>query len=213
MNSIINKLKLPFGPLVGITLIGLLLLSSLLYYRAIKIQRFLEPALALSEPRIKFNNDITALIEKEFGKNPKGILFRSGSIYVDPALLFRSAHNEEGSNPVMLRKLGRVFLSALGDPDIRSRISLILVSTHLPITPDIKLNKALRFQIQERTTLILNALYTAEPTLEKEHGTYFAVTAIPKIIPINEPNWIEFQMIPTERLHIDVLERLEKYAY
>jgi len=213
MTDILNKFKIPPGPIMGITLIGILLLSSLLYYRAVKIQRFLEPALALSEPRIKFNNDINSLIRKEFGENPKGILFRSGSLYVDPTLLFSSSHKEEGPSKAILQKLGRIFLTALSDPDIRSRISLILVSTHLPITSDPNLNKVLRFQIQESTTFILNALYTAEPSLEKEYSTFFAVTAIPKLIPLNEPNWIEFQMIPTERLHIDVLERLEKYAH
>lgn len=213
MKDIVNRFKIQTGPIVGITLIGILILSSLLYYRAIKIQRFLEPALALSEPRIKFNNDINALIEKEFGENPQGILFRSGTLYVNPSLIFPGKDKKEDQTRIALKKLGSIFLAALNDPDIRSRISLILVSTHLHLTSDIKLNRTLRFQIQEGTTLILNALYTAEPSLEKEYSTFFAVTAIPKLSSRNEPTLIEFQLIPTERLHIDVLERLEKYAY
>jgi hypothetical protein len=210
--NFIKKFMMPTGPILSLTLIGFLLLSALLYYRAIKIQRFLEPALAISEPRIKFNQNINNLLTKEFGTHTEGIKLKTGSILVDLSWLFASAHRTEGSKPLMLKKLSRVFHSALSDPDIRKHISLILVSTSFPLTTDTKLNNTLRFQIQKRIALILNSLYAAEPELEKSYGTYFAVTAMPVYAPVKEPNWIEFRMIPTERLHIEVLERLEKYS-
>ena len=50
----------PPGPLLSLLLIGLVLLSGLLYYRAVRIQRFMEPALALSQPR----NDFSEAIEQ-----------------------------------------------------------------------------------------------------------------------------------------------------
>jgi len=213
MKSYITKLIMPPGPILSMTLIGLLLLSALLYYRAIKIQRFLEPALAVSEPRIKFNKDINNLLVKEFGTTSTGIKFRRGSVLVDQSFLFSTAHQMDGSHPLILKKLGRFFLSVLGDQYLRDRISLVLVSTNLPFTGDPRLNKELRFQVGERTALILNSLYAAEPELEQKFGKYFAVTAIPVDASGGETNSIEFRLIPTERLHIEVLERLEKYSY
>ena len=201
------------GPLLSLTLIGILVLSALLYYRAVKIQRFLEPALAITEPRLKFNQEINDLLIKELGPAASGIKFRSGSIYVPQSLLFAVLHHKEGSGPFMIDKLGRVFLSALGNSDIRSHISLILISINLPFTENPDLNKELRSEGRRMAALILNDLYAAAPVLEKQYGKYFAVTSLPADAPSREPGWIEFRLIPTERLHIEVLQRLEKYSY
>ncbi|MEW6599878.1 MAG: hypothetical protein AB1499_02820 [Nitrospirota bacterium] len=213
MEKNITKFTLPIGPILSMTLIGLLLLSALLYYRAVKIQRFLEPALAVSEPSIKFNQDINNLLMKEFGTAGSGITFRKGSILIDQSFLFSTAHLMDGSDPLILKKLGRFFLSVLSDREIRDRISLILVSTNLPLGKDALMNKELRSAAGERTAKILNSLYAAQPELEQKFGKYFAVTAIPSGPAGKENSPIEFRLIPTERLHIDVLERLEKYSY
>jgi hypothetical protein len=213
MKNYIRKFIMPPGPILSMTLIGLLLLSALLYYRAIKIQRFLEPALAVSEPRIKFNQEINNLLMKEFGTAGKWIKFRRGSVLIDQSFLFATAHQLDGSQPLILKKLGRFFLSVLGDKYLRERISLILVSTNLPFTADTKLNKQLRFQVGQRTAMVLNSVYAVEPELERKFGKYFAVTAIPVNASGGETNSIEFRLIPTERLHVEVLERLEKYSY
>jgi len=212
-DNFIRKFIMPPGPILSITLIGLLLLSALLYYRSVKIQRFLEPALAISEPRMKFNQDIFSLIIKEFGTTAKWISYKSGSIFIDPSLLYSTAHGIEKYNQLVLKKLGHVFFSALSELEIRSRISFILISIKFPLTKDTKLNHKLRFQIQERAALILKMLYTAEPELEKKFGEYFAVTAMPLSTPGEMSTWVEFRMVPTERLHMDVIERLGKYSY
>jgi hypothetical protein len=212
-DNAVGKVMISPGTMLSLTLIGLLVLSALLYYRAVKIQRFLEPALAISEPRIKFNKEINDLLVKEFGTAAGGIKFRSGSIYVHQSLLFAVLHRSEGTEPLMLNKLGRVFMAALSNPDIRSHISLILISINMPITADQNLNKELRSEAQKMTALVLNDLYAAEPLLEKQYGKYFAVTSMNSEAPVKEHGWIEFRMIPTERLHIQVLERLEKYSY
>jgi len=212
-DNVIKKIMISTGPILSLTLIGILVLSALLYYRAVKIQRFLEPALAITEPRIKFNQEINNLLIKEFGTTAKGITFRRGSIFVDQSLLFAFPHHRGVSNPLILNKLSRVFLSALSNPDISSHISLILISINLPLTADSNLNKELRFEGQKMTAYILNTLYAAEPVLEKQYGKYFAVTAISAGPPVQEPKLIEFRMIPSERLHIQVLERLEQYFY
>jgi hypothetical protein len=213
MKNYIRKFIMPPGPILSMTLIGLLLLSALLYYRAIKIQRFLEPALAVSEPRIKFNQEINNLLTKEFGTTGNGIKFKRGSVLIDQSFLFSTAHQMDGSHPLILKKLSRFFLSVLGDQYLNDRISLILVSTNFPLTEDTRLNRELRFQVRERTAMILNSLYSVDPQLEQRFGKYFAVTVIPVDASAGETNSIEFRLIPTERLHIEVLERLEKYSY
>jgi hypothetical protein len=212
----IKKFILPPGPILSLTLIGLLLLSALLYYRAVKIQRFLEPVLAITQPRITFSKNINELLFREFGKEEsKGIKFKAGSILVEQSLLFAGVHNINitGEEPVVLKKLGHVFLAALSDPDIRDNISLIIVSTRLPLRPEIASNKEFRYQIQNRAELILNSMYKVTPELEKKYGTYFAATALPVDPALKDIDWIEFRIIPTEKLHIEVLQRLEKYAH
>jgi hypothetical protein len=204
------------GPFFSLTLVGLLLLSALIYYRAVKIQRFLEPALAVSEPRMKFNQDIKDLLSREFSpKEMKGIRFRAGTIMVDESIIFERTHSkEQPTEPVVLKKLSRVFMAALDNPEIRENISQIQITERFPLSKDMILNRQARFEVQDRAVLILNSLFSAEPRLEKDYTTFFTATAIPAIEPPGKGGIaVEFRIIPTERLHIEVLERLERYAY
>jgi hypothetical protein len=205
-----KKFILPPGPILILTLIGLLLLSALLYYRAVKIQ----PVLAITQPRITFSKNINNLLLREFGnEESKGIKFKSGSILIDQSLLIAGVHNINGEDTVVLQKLGRVFLAALSDPAIRDNISLIIVSTRRPLSPEMRANKEVRYQMQNRAELILNSMYKATPGLESNYGRYFAATVLSVDPAIKETEWIEFRIIPTEKLHIDVLQKLEKYAH
>ena len=204
------------GPLFSLTLVGLLLLSALIYYRAVKIQRFLEPALAISEPRMKFNQDIKDLLSREFSpKEMKGINFRAGTITVDSSLIIERTHSQaQPTGPAVLKKLSRVFMAALADPEIRQNISLIQITARFPLTKDMILNRQARFAVQDNATLILNSIFSAEPRLETSYTRYFAATAIPTLEPPRKDGIVfEFRIIPTERLHIEVLDRLEQYAY
>jgi hypothetical protein len=209
----VRKFILPLGPLLSLTLIGILVLSALLYYRSVKIQRFLEPALAISQPRMKFSQSISSLLSKEFGTGQlKGIRFRTGSIFVEPSLLLNNIHPVRGSEPRILKKLANVFLTALNDPDIRDNISLILVSTKLPLSPGKESNKVIRAKMEGRAGLILTSMFALEPQLEESYGAYFAATALSAGPGTKETDWIEFRIVPSERLHIEVLLRLEKYT-
>src|SRR6266542_73897 len=79
----------PVGPVFSLILIGIVLLSGLLYYRAVKIQRYLEPVLALSQPRNEFSKNINRMFEKEFGAAPiKGLTVNASSLTMDKSLLF-----------------------------------------------------------------------------------------------------------------------------
>jgi hypothetical protein len=209
----VRKFVPPLGPLLSLTLIGILVLSALLYYRSVKIQRFLEPALAISQPRMKFTQTINSLITKEFGTGQReGLRFRTGSILIEPALLLNNIHPSKGAEPLILKKLAGVFLTALNDPETRDNISLILVSARLPISPDKEANKEMRAKMRDRAGLILSSLFALEPQLEKTYGAYFAATALSVGAGVKDKDWIEFRIVPTERLHIEVLLRLGKYA-
>ena len=212
-----TKFSPSLGPLFSLMLVGLLLLSALIYYRAVKIQRFLEPALAISEPRMKFSQDIKDLLSREFSREEmKGITFRAGTITVDESLIFTepSLSRIPPGGSLVLKKLGRVFITALGDPAMRENIGLIQVAARFPLSGDLILNRRARFGVQDRATLILNSLFDAEPRLEASYASSFAATSIPTSHPVGKGGIaIEFRIIPTELLHIEALKRLEQYAY
>jgi len=208
----IGKFILPPGPLLSLTLIGLMLLSSILYYRAVKIQRFMEPALAISQPKIKFTQSINKLLSQEFGtKEIKGVKFRAGSILVDQSRFFAGSRYAKGFDPATINKLSRVFLSALSNEDTREDISLIMVNIRYPFGQDPELNRVMSLQSQQKAWLLLNSLYAAEPQLENKYGTYFVAAAMPVNRGLKENNWIEFRIVSTEHLHIEVLQKLQKY--
>lgn len=199
---------LPPGHLLSLTLIGLLLLSGILYYRAIKIQRFLEPALAISQPRMQFTDNLSRHIEKEFGtKEIKGIRFTKDFILVEPSLLTGMKGQDNTG------KLGRVFLSILKDHNMKDYIDSIIVSTQIPLSPDAKADKKRLFEIKHISEKTLASLYMAEPELGVNFNTYFAATSM-YVAPMSaEANMVKFKIVPSEQLHIDVLMRFEKYVH
>lgn len=200
------------GPILSLTLIGILLLSAVLYYRAVKIQRFLEPALAISTPRVAFAKNIKHLISGEFGiEGATGIRFTTSSIFVDRSLI---ASGVRGTyDTASLKKLGRVFVSVLKDPDMRDYVDFILIISPLPLSADTDLNERRRVDLQHRSELILDSLYRASPDLKDKYGKYFAASVVPVQSREGEAGWVEFRFIPSERLHIEVLKSLQKYVH
>jgi hypothetical protein len=208
-----RKFILMPGQLLGLTLIGLMLVSALVYYKAVKLQRYLEPTLAIAQPRITFAKNLGALIEKEFGaKNVRGVAYTASSIFVDDALLFHNIPNKKIPDREFIQRLSRIFLSLLQDPRMRTQFDLVLVSTSLPVSPHPNMNKRRRTEMQRKAELILYLLYNAEPALEREYGIYFAAAAVPAG-PLKRGNWVEFRIIPSEHLHIEMVKSLEKYFF
>jgi hypothetical protein len=60
---------------------------------------------------------------------------------------------------------------------------------------------------------IQDALYVAEPQLAIRYGSYFVASAQPANPMEGNRELIELRIIPSELLHIRVLEKLEKYAF
>lgn len=211
----VNSLKkfiLPPGPIISLTLIGLMLLSALLYYRAVKVQRFLEPVLSLSQPRIEFSKNIHQMLLTEFGEGKiQGVRFFANSFFVDEMLILSEPHHQEKFGYLVLDKLGKIFLGILEDPEMRFHVDLILVITELPYSRYLEMDKRRRVDQQSKSIFILDSLYKAEPKLAIEYGRYFAATVIPASPVQRERNWIEFRIITSERLHIKMIKRLGKH--
>lgn len=204
----------PAGPILSLALIGLLLLSALLYYRAVKIQRFLEPVLAISQPRNEFAESVNLLFRKEFGaESITGIKVRTSSIVMRKSLLFSEDGALKAPAPIVLKKLARVFLSLLEDDHTRPNISVVLINARFPSDQAWRSNAAERRQAQRMVGLVQDALFQAEPMLGIRYATYFTSSAQPAYQNDGNIELIELRIVPSERLHIEVLQKLMKYAY
>jgi hypothetical protein len=203
----------PPGPVLSLLLIGLVLLSSLLYYRSVKIQRFLEPALALSQPRNEFTKNIKQIIQKEFGAGKiEGLNVKASSIFMETSLLFSPDGRLKASAQTDLQKLARVFLALMKDDHLRSEISLVLIVGHFPTSGAREASAAERMMVARMVAFIQDALFKLEPGLGKGYPTYFAAAVRPMNPREGNIDIVEFRIISSEYLHIEVLEKLEKYS-
>ena len=203
---------LPPGPILVLILIGLMFSSALLYYKAVRAQRYLEPSLSIAQPRIDFIQDISRLLVKEFGtEDIKGIILASNSIFVDGSLIFSDPVHRKAIDSLFIKKLSRVFLSMLQDQDMRFQFNLILVSTRFNVSPSMDMTRKKRTKRQHIAESILDSLYQVEPDLSK-HVATFTATTIP-VQPNQQDNWVEFRIVPSEHLHIELMKSLDKYSF
>ncbi len=202
------------GPVLSFLLIGLVLLSALLYYRAVKIQRFLEPALALSQPRNEFSKSIKLIFQKEFGpETVRGLKVRASSILIEKSFLFSGDGALKASAQADLKKLSRIFFLLMDNEQTRSDISLVLIISRFPSSDTWMRYATDRILAQRMAGFIQDALFFAEPKLGIRYGTYFVAAAQPTNPLEGNRELIELRIIPSELLHIKVLEKLEKYAF
>jgi hypothetical protein len=204
----------PAGPVLSLLLISLVLLSALLYYRAVRIQRFLEPALAISQPRYEFSKTIKMIFQKEFGAEQiKGIKVRASSILIEKSFLFSEDGTLKASAQNDLKKLSRIFLLLMDNEQTRSDISLVLIISRFSSSDTWMRYAAERAQSQRVAGFVQDALFFAESQLGMRYGTYFVAAAQPTNPLEGNRELIEIRIIPSELLHIRVLEKLEKYAF
>jgi hypothetical protein len=204
----------PPGLILSLLLIGLVLLSALLYYRAVKIQRFLEPALALSQPRNEFAKSINQRFEKEFGaKSIKGLRIKASTILMEKSLLFSGDGTLKATAQDDLQKLARVFLALMKDDHTRSDISQVLIIGRFHPYGARGVNAVERMRVHHMVGFIQDALFQLAPELGIRYASYFAGVAQPASLYDGNSDAVEFRIIPSEFLHIEVLEKLEKYSY
>jgi hypothetical protein len=213
LRQFLRNIFLSPGPVLALALIGLMVLCGLLYYKAVRFQRFLEPALALTQPGSEFDEDVRDHLRSEFGPEyVNDIRYAQGTILVSEAALV--GKESEGRGMVVYEKLSSVFVKILEDVDMRGDVRVILVSTMARVSDDPKLvqfNADSRRKTQDRADDILNVLYEVEPELETTYGLFFETTAIPVYSEMIDTSWVNFRLMPSEKLHIEVLQKLEKY--
>jgi hypothetical protein len=210
--SVISVMLSP-APIIAIALIGLMFLSALVYYRAVEIQRYLEPALAISQPRNEVAEAFQKLLVREFGGDSvEGIRFSMGSVYIYESLLFDDDRRIRPSANEILQKLDRVFRYAFTERPTDAYIDMVLVSLRYPLDPGIDRNKRARERAQRRTEQILEAMYRLDPQLQEDYGRYFAAAALPAASTDRKTGLVEFRIVPGEMLHIEMLTRLHKYV-
>lgn len=202
----------PAGPVLIVLLIGLVLLNGLLYYRSVKIQRFLEPALALSQPRNEFSKRILQKFRQEFGDGEiPGIQVKGGTIILHQSLLFAKDNTMQPRGQAVTRKLAMVFLALLKDGRTRSEVGHILIRTHAPSLDAQRRNISQRINMQLMAGFIQESLFRAEPELGA-YAPYFMAGMQSLTSSESHGDVIEFIIVPSEFLHIELLEKLEKYA-
>lgn len=203
----------PPGPILSLLLIGLVLLSAIIYYRAVKIQRFLEPALALSQPRNEFANNINTIFQKEFGqKSIPGLTIKSSSILIEKSLFFTRNGYLKASSENDISRLGRIFLTLMRDDHARSEISVILIIGRFPSLGAMGSSVDERLKVQRMVGFLQDALFQVVPELGIGYARYFVAAAQPINPHEGKGELVELRIVPSEYLHIEVLEKLEKYS-
>lgn len=202
------------GPVLSLALIGLLILSGLLYYRAIRIQRFLEPALAISQPRSEFSAAINQLVLKEFGEQPvSGMKVRTSSIIIKKSVLFTDTGMLTDQGRDILEKLSRVCRSLLQNDATRQYVSIVLINARIPLDKGSPASASERTRITRMVGVVRDQLLGSEPEIRGRYGSFFVAGTQPAASPEGITDVIEVRLIPSELLHIEVLQKLMKYAY
>jgi hypothetical protein len=197
---------------VGAILIGMIILGALVYAKAVKFQRFIEPMLAVLQPRDEFTVRFNSLIREEFGhkeSNPDVQL--QGSV-LGVRKAFLTSESPHGKGVSNLDRLGRIFLKLLEDPWMRANTNFIMVSLEVPFSFNQIENHNLRNATADEAELVLLALLNTNQKLKNIFAPLFTSAAI-SVPPINVPGeWVTFHIMPSEGLHAEVLKRFEKYA-
>jgi hypothetical protein len=201
---------IPPEPVVILVLIGLMLTGALLYYRAVNLQRFLEPALAVLEPRTMLASRLNKLAGEELGHGyGSKILVRSSGLLVHKSLF---APTEYHKVPIIITRLGRLMHRLFEDPWLDANVEIIMVKTSVPINLPPETRTKAHEQMRQQSEAVVSAILGTNKDLAEGHADRFAATSVFSR-QVENADWVTLDIIPSERLHIEVLERLGKYAH
>lgn len=201
---------IPAEPVVILSLIGLMLIGSILYYRASNLQRFLEPALAVLEPRTILSSRLNKLASEELGPEySKSVVVRSSGLMLHKSLFSKPQYHDI---PVFIKKLSDLMRKLFDDPWMASNVEMIMIRSSVPLDMPSELREETRQQMMHRSEALLNAMLDTNAELAGRYSDKFAATVVLNR-KAEEADWIALDIIPSERLHIEVLERLSKYAH
>lgn len=200
----------PLRVILPLALVSLLLLSFAIYSQAVRTQRLSELILAIYQPQNEFSQKTIGPFIKLFNeKKNSSIRFTTNSLCVDESLLLTVAPNSNDTHPTIVRDLGKIFHTILQDPELRSNIELILISTIGPLSHDTSLSSKNYRTLQSKSESVLRSLFMADPELEQKYSSFFASTVKSAKEVERHQCLIEFRFIPNDRLYIEYLHRLQ----
>ena len=201
----------PVEFVVGLTLIGSILVGAVLYSNSIRFQRFIEPMLAVLQPRSEFSLRLKQLMLEEFEILNRDEIVLHGNIL----RVRRSFLADEGSHRSGFRnfeRLGRVFLGMMEDNWMRANTDFIMVSLQAPYLLNEEENRQIRQATARDAELVLVTVLNATPELRAKYAPLFTSSVISSPPSAHLGEWVTFHIMPSERLHAEVLKRLEKYV-
>ena len=201
----------PIELVVGTILIGVILIGAVMYSNAIRFQRFIEPMLAVLQPRSEFSGRFGNMIMKEFSDNGLSEIRLIGNILrVRRSFLTAEESHREGFEN--FERLGRVFQNLFDDTWMRSNTDFIMVSLEAPFSLNEETNRKLRESTAKEAELILVTILNTSPKLRMKYAPLFTSAVVSAPPKESGEEWVTFHIMPSERLHAEVLRRLEKYA-
>ena len=193
-----------------LALMSLLLLSLVVYYRAVRIQKFSELALAIYQPQNEFRQKTLGPFIKLFDKKKiSRIAYTDNSFCIEEPLLLVGEQNSNIPQQTIMGDLGKTFHEILQDPELRSNIDMILVSTIEPLSPSMSLSNKNFRSLQEKSDSVLWSLFVAEPELKQKYSSFFTSTVISTADVESDQCMIEFRFIPNNRLYTNYLQRVQ----
>jgi hypothetical protein len=201
---------IPAEPVVILALIGLMLIGAILYYRSVNLQRFLEPSLAVLEPRTMLSSRLKDLTNEELGPEySPGIIVLSTGLMIHKSLLLSPEYHKPS---IITQRLANMLNRLFEDPWMAGNVEMIMVKTSAPVDLPLEQREKVKHNMQQQSESVLESILGTSPALAEKHSDKFAATAV---LSRNTKNydWVMLDIIPSERLHIEVLERLGKYAH
>jgi chemotaxis protein MotB len=119
----------------------------------------------------------------------ESLVFQSDSAVIRP----------EGKR--FLDTLAKAFANVLGDPEVRQNIDAVLVQGHTDERGSVAYNRELS---AKRASAVLDYMFSADPTLENQYGSFFAASAYSEFRPVN-PEKNETAYRQNRRIEISVV--------
>jgi chemotaxis protein MotB len=114
---------------------------------------------------------------------PPARIAENGNIVIEESLVFQSDSaviRPEGKR--FLDTLAKAFANVLGDPEVRQNIDAVLVQGHTDERGSVAYNRELS---AKRASAVLDYMFSADPTLENQYGSFFAASAYSEFRPVN----------------------------
>ena len=203
-----NNNILPTEPFITLILIGLLLTGVTLYYKAINLQRFLEPALAVLEPSVTFTSKINKTARNKLSHaTDNKIVIRGNNLSIHKSL-FRSAEHKQ--IPLIVREMGSFIKTILNDKTLSNDIQSVIIKANVPIHAALA-EPGLYDNMRLQAEAVLNTIMQLEPSLASTNAHKMGSLAMYSKNP-GAAEWLTLEVVPSEMLHIKVLERMSKYT-